>query len=628
MAVNKLYYVSADEAASQLGLPLLLAAASSVAVPRLGVRLSDHAPDTVLGARLYHRLNVTETSEPLVLWVVSPRETVEHLGWSVGIAEHAARTGKTAYLFDLDRSSSMRALVSGDGHPLPSPVRARVERLLVRAAAVWSSDLQGVRIALPVVRVPAGEPMEAPAEWVLVIASSLPESPQETRRISTEVDGVVLTAGIRDHTRAELESMVSALSKASSSLLGLVAMGPVPRTGKTPLDRWTEPDHLKRELRKEKPTPPEVSEREEPVVVEEPSDSGEDETEWETDAIGEEQPDEPVPTSVDLVAGWQSTAQPKKGGQRLLLVFVVAVIVVGVGWIVSNYEDLPFVPERELSSIAADSTIVAADPAATVAKPEPVTEELAPVAAEYEPGAAAQDSVSVSPEAGESAADSVFAVIDSLQGTVATALQESPGDSIPPEVVPIAVGEAPDSAVTDPLAALIPDGRDTIRAAAELVDEGSATIGARDSIDVPALPETTESQPQVSESIVAGSPDTTVLETLLVTGETFGIPWLEDTIEEESTGWPDTFAIHVSSFRSRVDSEPEVARLQQAGLSARIVTVIIPGKGQWDRVVVGSYPDSAAGVAAAARLLDQGLATYVQVLNHDGAGRFQRAGSR
>ncbi len=63
-----LYFGSAEEAASQLGLPLLLAAASSAAVPRLGVRLSDHAPETVLGSRLYHRLNLADTSEPMVLW--------------------------------------------------------------------------------------------------------------------------------------------------------------------------------------------------------------------------------------------------------------------------------------------------------------------------------------------------------------------------------------------------------------------------------------------------------------------------------------------------------------------------------------------------------------------------------
>ncbi|MFV0348147.1 MAG: tetratricopeptide repeat protein [Halodesulfovibrio sp.] len=50
-----------------------------------------------------------------------------------------------------------------------------------------------------------------------------------------------------------------------------------------------------------------------------------------------------------------------------------------------------------------------------------------------------------------------------------------------------------------------------------------------------------------------------------------------------------TYALHVSSFRTRAAAEADAAKLHARNLNTRVVTVHIPGKGEWFRVLVNSF---------------------------------------
>lgn len=677
-----LYYGSAEEAASQLGLPLLLAAASSAAVPRLGVRLSDHAPDTVLGSRLYHRLNLGETSEPTVLWIVSPRETVEHLGWAVGVAEHAARTGKTAYLLDLDRSSSMRRLVAGEGHPVPPTVLTRIERLRIRAAATWASDLQGVRITLPTTRLPKGEAIEIPSSWILILACSIPELAQEISNIAKEVDGVLFTAGIRDHSRAELESTVAALREAEASMLGFVAMGPVPRQKSSPLDRWTDAEHVEPEILREEPKAPEKPvtrekieepaphvEPEEPVAAEEePSYADEiavDETpepvgepEFEIPETSDEQEEpvadvepeevpaepakEPAPSSVDLIAGWQSKSGDGSGHKGSWLILLAAAIVSVIGLMLVYPEYSPMTLWGDKAETAADSTKLAQEeeaetPSATIDDPGPSTVDEQP-----------DESASVSiPDATDSAA--VEDTVDDAGEPFLTVLP--PGDEgEETETIPTAqesLVTAPEDSISAAEGIDEAEDQDFVTAPREtdivetILNEAAESdqimpppVSKTDDVDTAQIdsgePDTADESIS-DETTVAGQEGTGTLdgpvaeetltpnqEEIVATGETFGIPEADDVTTEPVEAWPDTFVVHVSSFRGKVDAERDAVRLREAGLDAFVVSVIIPDQGQWERVVVGVFPDRDSASREAARIKEMELVSWTQVLRHGG----------
>ena len=76
----------------------------------------------------------------------------------------------------------------------------------------------------------------------------------------------------------------------------------------------------------------------------------------------------------------------------------------------------------------------------------------------------------------------------------------------------------------------------------------------------------------------------------------------------------------MSSFRLLKDAETEVSRLRAAGVPATILTVVLPERGRWHRVVVGAYPDSAAAVAEAGVLRAGGLVSFTQTLRTTGRG--------
>jgi cell division septation protein DedD len=241
--VTSPYFESADEAATALGIPLLIAASSESAVPRAVSKLSDLAVETMLGGRLYHRLRLADARGGQVLWVCAPHESHEYLPWAIAIAEHAAGFGRSAFLLDAGGHRPLGALIAGHGLTLPEGVRARIETLGFAPAAGWASDLAGVRVVLPVSEDRAGAPPPDPDRWSLVVARPLPEDAMDVpAAVASAVEGIVLVAAIRDHTREELLAVVKALRSLSAPLLGLVALGPVPAPKLTPLERWNRID--------------------------------------------------------------------------------------------------------------------------------------------------------------------------------------------------------------------------------------------------------------------------------------------------------------------------------------------------------------------------------------------------
>lgn len=226
------YYPHAEAAAHGLSLELLMATSSSTALSRQGTRLSDFAPPTMLGSRLYHRLEPVWATHRCI-WVAGPMETVEHLAWAVGLAEHAARDRKAAYILDLDPAQPLRIFASGMGRPLKPEVFQRLSVLGIPAAASWPTDLDGVRIVLPERRGPAGMPMASPEEWLIVIAQPVPETVNGVMAPRPGIDGVIFAAGIRDHTVRELRAAVGTIASARIPMLGMVAMGPVRGAGVT-----------------------------------------------------------------------------------------------------------------------------------------------------------------------------------------------------------------------------------------------------------------------------------------------------------------------------------------------------------------------------------------------------------
>lgn len=237
------YFEAADKAAEALGLPLLLAASAQTAVPRAASKLSERAVETIMGGRLYSRLHLPEVSGGQVIWVAGPFGSQEHLPWAVAVAEHAAGTGRSSFLLDASQERPLESLTAGKGLSLPQQIRERIEGIGIGAAAGWASDLAGVRVVLPVKEPPEGTSPPDPARWSLIISRAVPEaSGSVPPSLASGLDGIVLVAAIRDHTEDELADIVAMLRCVGVPLLGLVALGPLPRPKMTPLERWNRVD--------------------------------------------------------------------------------------------------------------------------------------------------------------------------------------------------------------------------------------------------------------------------------------------------------------------------------------------------------------------------------------------------
>ena len=61
------------------------------------------------------------------------------------------------------------------------------------------------------------------------------------------------------------------------------------------------------------------------------------------------------------------------------------------------------------------------------------------------------------------------------------------------------------------------------------------------------------------------------------------------------------YSLHLGSFRSANAAEIQAAELRAKGLNARVITVSLPQKGVWYRVVFGAYATYAAARDAVAR---------------------------
>jgi hypothetical protein len=241
--MSAIYFEAADRAAETLGLPLLLAASAQTAVPRAAAKLSDRAVETITGGRLYSRLHLPEVLGGQVLWVCGPFGSQEYLPWAVAVAEHAAGSGRPSFLLDASRERPLESLTAGKGLDLPQAVQERIEAIGMGPAAGWASDLAGVRIVLPVRAPTAGPAPPDPGRWSLIVSRAVPEAGGSVPpSLASGIDGIVLVAAIRDHTEDELSEIVKMLRSVGAPLLGLVALGPVPRPQMTPLERWNRVD--------------------------------------------------------------------------------------------------------------------------------------------------------------------------------------------------------------------------------------------------------------------------------------------------------------------------------------------------------------------------------------------------
>ncbi|MBD3163034.1 MAG: hypothetical protein GF346_11495 [Candidatus Eisenbacteria bacterium] len=250
------FFSTAEEAAEKLGIPLLGTASAATAVPRVVRRLSALAPQAVLGARLYNRLAAPAEAPAEKIWITSPEETQERLAWAVALAEQAARSGRTAFLLDLDRPSALSGVVGGGGRALPEAVQEAVTPLAGGPAALWSSDLQGVRVLLPVEHAPTEEAIDPPNRWSLIVVRALPAGAEGAERIAAQVGTVVLAVSIRDHERTVLEETVDALRRAESASIGLIGLGPAAEPdAESPLDRWRAQSEPERTDGEETPGP-------------------------------------------------------------------------------------------------------------------------------------------------------------------------------------------------------------------------------------------------------------------------------------------------------------------------------------------------------------------------------------
>jgi len=538
------YFDSAMDAAAGLGLPLLLATSSAPAVPRHAERLSEFSPELMHGSRLFRRFPFPKGTAAPTIWVTGPRGTTEHLVWAVGLAEQAARGGLVAYLADLEPMPPLRVLTSGPGRPLPAAVRARLASVGADPSASWASDLQGVRVVLP------GAPAKddagpLPEQWVLFVARSIPEADEFRLHGCEAIDGICFVAAIRDHTREELAEGVRLLREGGRNLLGMVAMGPLPVSQSSPLERW--------ERRPEVPSPgvPAGPTIPEPQAV--GFESGLKRTvPAEPRAEGVRTVEEPV----RLISRWQRS---RRGSPIPWIVLGLCVLAISIAiWFRIGGGSSDRLIPKGLSRSA---------------------RELAPQLGGRETGRHATEEV---------AQDRALMEPDQLPVLEAQAPPPASADSTPSSL--------PNVAERGPEGAQGPLERAQSDSAAAL-ERGQLEAAVTDSGNAPVRPAAAERLPAGPESSNAQS--------------------VSDVATE---GWQDTFVVHVSSFRRRGEADQEASRLRASGVDARVLSVVLPERGRWHRVVVGAFPDSAAAAREAYRLRADGLVTFAQMVGRGGRG--------
>ena len=77
---------------------------------------------------------------------------------------------------------------------------------------------------------------------------------------------------------------------------------------------------------------------------------------------------------------------------------------------------------------------------------------------------------------------------------------------------------------------------------------------------------------------------------------------------------PGGYTLHIASFQNPAYARDDLAKLQQKGISARLLDVDIPGKGHWQRLLSGSFATRQAAETEGQRLVDQGKIETFQVI--------------
>ncbi len=570
--MSDLYYASAAEASSGLGLPLLLTASPSAAVPRHGERLSDFAPDVFEGSRLFHRLSLERDVASPAIWVTGPNATTEYVVWAVGFAEHAARDGMAAYLIDLDPAHPLRSLAPGEGHPLPRPVLDRIRRLGVAGAAAWATDLQGVRLVLPADEQVEGTSGPEAARSILIFAQALPEEGEGIAIPAGAIEGVCFAAAIRDHTKDELRDAVEWLRRSGHKLLGFIAMGPTPLNRRSPLDRWERvaAQPAPAALQETAPITSRSSsiELEEPAPVEQPAPASAQPQAVDAAPAGVAEPEilTPLEPPVSLVADWHRGDRKRPRAWLLALLGIVVALAFLAVWLRSTGRT----PAGVLSELRMS-----------------VGKTISPRGSAPGQGAGGasgtQGMSEVSPANPETIEGGGEAILAKGASGIGGATDGGTSD-----LRPVIEASPPDSGSSS----RIPEAWEQL-SPSELRASSEPSISAPES--------GAAGEPAGAGSPREGSISTTVLDVT-------------------PTGWADTFVVHVSSFRIPKDAESEVSRLLAAGVPARILTVVLPERGRWHRVIVGAYPDSASAVEEAGALRARGLVSFTQTLRATGRG--------
>ena len=229
------YYASAEELCKELGLDLLVRAATNLDALTRHERLSEYATDPLVSGQLYHRVRdvlggvrSTPGFQKSVLWLAGPSGTVEQLPWAVGLAEQVSRQGLRVYLvgerFGGWGGASVRC------EELSHAMRNRLGDSLPDDPVAVGTDVEGVRWI-----VSRTSDMRTPVEpardddWSVFFVDSVPEWGESVP--SLPADGVVFVTSFRDHSRSELEEICSRL--VSPACLGVVALGPQPEAGQS-----------------------------------------------------------------------------------------------------------------------------------------------------------------------------------------------------------------------------------------------------------------------------------------------------------------------------------------------------------------------------------------------------------
>jgi len=355
------YYSSAEEMAGDLSLGVLLCTDPDPRVLRRHDRLSGYATDPAHGARFYNLLRSAMTRQGAeaglagrVIWIAAPSGSLHHLPWVIGLSEHAARDGLIALLADCEESGPLTMLAEGGGRlieGLSCPGEAAAGPL-----QACSTDLEGVSV----VRRGSGEEASQSLRlesrpWCLLRADALPEVLEGPYPQAAGIDGIILVAPFRDHSREELTAIVRGLRSAGHRIFGLVAIGPKAQAGGPPAAGSPPPAANPRIVaengtgaRPEKPAKPDK-----PGEPDEPGEPASPDAGTLSDPVpvvsSETSDPAPLddtggPTSVPLIASWDRRARSRRSRWPAALLITALIFAVPAAFFLRDHLSRPSQP--------------------------------------------------------------------------------------------------------------------------------------------------------------------------------------------------------------------------------------------------------------------------------------------